>query len=80
MTWVLTWLRLMHGFEGLHDYRTCRLRTTEGIATMIASCGMNLARIISWRSKPDDLEPLKLPSHGFEYVVPGAYQDGIGNS
>ena len=30
-------LRLLHGFEGPHDYRTCRLRAKQVIATMIAS-------------------------------------------
>jgi hypothetical protein len=30
-------LRLLHGFEGPHNYRTCSLRTKQVIATMIAS-------------------------------------------
>jgi len=34
---------------------------------------MNLERIISRRGEPDDLRPLTLPSHGFEYVLPGAH-------
>ena len=30
-------LSLLCGFEGPHDYRTCRLRAKQVIATMIAS-------------------------------------------
>jgi len=44
-----------------------------GVETVDALGGMNLARIISRRREPNDLEPLTLSSHGFKYLLPRAH-------